>query len=171
MSDIADTWGSGRRLATFVDELKELGPEGFLDRYRHPFLLLHGDPTNGPGGNDASVTFTVETTFYALLVRAAPKSPLPYVSAGRAAGNDIVLSHSTVSSVHAYFRLDENGQVTLQDAGSRNRTFIGGDRVPTRSEGPPVPLHPGANVRFGSVSTTFLPAAMFRDFIGKMASY
>lgn len=66
------------------------------------------------------------------------------VSIGADSTNDIVLTDSTVSRMHAEIRRSR-GRLALADLGSTNGTFINGKRV-TRT----APLRPGDEVSFGA---------------------
>src|SRR5207249_9457147 len=75
----------------------------------------------------------------------------PVVNIGRADYNDLVVPDESVSTTHAKLQRRE-GVWVLVDLDSTNGTFVDGDQV--RGE---TPLAPGANVRFGDVSTVFEP--------------
>jgi hypothetical protein len=93
-------------------------------------------------------------------VKRLPTSQFPFVSIGRLEGNDIALGDPTVSKFHAYLKADDNGAFTLlQDGRSQNGTFVDGQQVAQRHVGPPTMLVSGQNIRFGSVSLTYLDAA------------
>jgi tetratricopeptide (TPR) repeat protein len=51
------------------------------------------------------------------------------VSIGRDAGNDIVIKDDIVSSYHAVLGHDAEGSYWIQDAGSKNGTFLNGRRI------------------------------------------
>jgi len=51
------------------------------------------------------------------------------IKVGRAADNDIVLSHSSVSRYHCEFFYDADGNVFLTDKNSANGTFVNGRRI------------------------------------------
>lgn len=64
---------------------------------------------------------------------------------GRSSSNDVKIDDTTVSKLHARARLDADG-FWLEDAGSRNGTFVEGERL-----GPSeIAVYPGDTVRFGS---------------------
>jgi hypothetical protein len=77
-------------------------------------------------------------------------------SIGRVAGNAVVLPDSSVSSKHARVSRSAEG-FTLEDLGSRNGTFVNGERVSEKR-----PLADGDVVRFGKVLLTFNVAAETR---------
>src|SRR3954468_5023388 len=86
------------------------------------------------------------------------------VTAGNAAGQDIPLEQelvigrstpgigslggdSEISRVHARVFRDAAGQLTVEDLGSTNGTFVNGDRISA-----PTPLRPGDEVRVGQTT-------------------
>jgi pSer/pThr/pTyr-binding forkhead associated (FHA) protein len=99
-----------------------------------------------------------------IVVRVAPRHP----SAGTAAirvgrswsQSDVVLPFSTLSKRHALIRHAGGDEWSLEDVGSRNGTFLAGERLPP---GQPVALRDGAKLKFGNVVARFSLAASFRD--------
>jgi pSer/pThr/pTyr-binding forkhead associated (FHA) protein len=77
-------------------------------------------------------------------------------SIGRTGGNSIVLGDGSVSSRHAKVARSGDGFV-VTDLGSRNGTFVNGERVTE-----PKALTDGDTVRFGKVVLTFNIAAQTR---------
>jgi predicted component of type VI protein secretion system len=86
------------------------------------------------------------------------------VTAGNAQGQDISLEQelvigrstpgagslggdSEISRVHARVFRDASGQLTVEDLGSTNGTFVNGNRISA-----PTPLRPGDEVRFGQTT-------------------
>jgi pSer/pThr/pTyr-binding forkhead associated (FHA) protein len=99
----------------------------------------------------------------ALLV-AADGTEYPFregvTTAGRRAGNDIVLTGDPyLSGRHAQFRIDAAGW-TVIDLGSTNGTFVNGERL---REGQPQPLAAGDEVRLGQTVFVVQPAAGGED--------
>lgn len=72
---------------------------------------------------------------------------LPETSIGRVPKNDIQLSHPSVSKYHARI-LFKDGRFWLQDLNSTNGTKVGGKRF----RGQTVPLQPGVEIQFGTMS-------------------
>lgn len=60
---------------------------------------------------------------------------------GRADDNDIVLNNPTVSSKHALIRV-EDGNVSVTDLGSTNRTYVAGECIPPSRDVRVTLLHP-----------------------------
>src|SRR3954449_9619904 len=86
------------------------------------------------------------------------------VTAGNATGQDVPLEQelvigrstpgigslggdSEISRVHARVFRDPSGQLTVEDLGSTNGTFVNGNRISS-----PTPLRPGDEVRFGQTT-------------------
>jgi len=65
---------------------------------------------------------------------------------GRVPGNDIVINDALVSRRHAEIRRHGN-QITIQDLGSRNGTYVNGRRITT-----PQVIQPGTELRLGSTT-------------------
>jgi hypothetical protein len=109
---------------------------------------------------NADDKITGETQILVFALRRQTGSEHPFVSVGRVDGNDVAIVDETVSKFHAYFKEGgPNGGVLVQDARSRNGTFVDDKPVAARGSGPPSPVARGQSVRFGSVSTVFLDAA------------
>jgi predicted component of type VI protein secretion system len=70
------------------------------------------------------------------------------VNVGRAADNDIVLNHDSISGHHAQLKLVDGGYI-LVDLDSTNGTFFAG--APAANN----PLHHGADIAFGQVPAKY----------------
>ena len=70
------------------------------------------------------------------------------VNVGRAADNDIVLEHDSISGHHAQLKLVDGGYV-LVDLDSTNGTFFDGSPAADN------PLHHGSQIAFGQVPATY----------------
>ena len=57
---------------------------------------------------------------------------LERISVGAVNGHDIVLRHPSVSKFHAWFEAPEDGHLYVGDAGSRNYTYVNGERITDR---------------------------------------
>jgi hypothetical protein len=79
---------------------------------------------------------------------------------GRSTGTDVVLSHPSVSKLHARISLNPEGAV-LQDAGSANGTFANGEQVNT----PRYSIKNGDRIRFGQVELVFLATASLVEML------
>jgi hypothetical protein len=145
-----------------------LGVESLERAHGRAFLLLSSDsdldvPTR-PGK-----TLTPElreggrgwlaTKYLVFPVRKSERSVIQrFISVGRTKTNDVVIPDVSLSKFHAYFE-EVGGKFQLQDARSRNGTFIDEKRVPAQGEGPPKVVRIGAHVRFGGVELMFFDAA------------
>lgn len=92
-----------------------------------------------------------------------------FVSVGRTRNNDVVISDVSLSKFHAFF-VTEGGVMKLQDARSRNGTFVNGVPVSAQGKGPPTTLRSGARVRFGAVDTTYLDPSSFHTLLLDLTS-
>ena len=164
---IEDDWGSKgislRKIAVLARD------RAAFDELCRGFLITHGatpHPAHAPmrtrDGNGGAGETTGEVIITAFPIRRRPNNELPFVSVGRIDGNDIALADETVSKFHAFIKETPAGFL-VQDARSRNGTTVEGQVVPQRGAGPPTKLVSGHNVRFGSVTTTFLDAGALSD--------
>ncbi|HEY7368914.1 MAG TPA: SpoIIE family protein phosphatase [Thermoanaerobaculia bacterium] len=80
---------------------------------------------------------------------AAQKVPLdrPVTTVGRSSMNDIPVSDKMLSRQHARIVKDGDGGLTVEDLGSRNGTFVNGEKVVGR-----LPLRSGDRITLGSVT-------------------
>ena len=159
----------GVPLSALARDAATLDARSFAARWAPAFLLLHGrldvelKPSQTgarravvlppPGTPLEDPTDEVRVTAY--LLKRRPTSTHEFVSIGRLDGNDVALPDESVSKFHAYLK-ESGGALLLQDARSRNGTFVDELPVPPRGSGAPVTLVPGKAVRFGSVTTTFV---------------
>jgi pSer/pThr/pTyr-binding forkhead associated (FHA) protein len=138
-----------------------------------PGFFLRMSSLQRPTGPMRTVEFvglndTVEAAISITPAVRLPTSQLQFISIGRIEGNDVLLHDVSVSKFHAFIR-DAEGVQFLQDAGSRNGTFVNEVAVPARKSGVPVALRSGDVVRFGSVQTTYYDAAALHASLQRMA--
>ncbi len=89
-------------------------------------------------------------------VKKLPGNPWPdRMSVGRARNSDIVLPDNSVSKLHAHFVYDDDGDLTLVDAGSRNGTFVGKTKL---TAGAPEKVSSGEQITFGAIVLRYLSA-------------
>jgi pSer/pThr/pTyr-binding forkhead associated (FHA) protein len=67
------------------------------------------------------------------------------ITIGRSPDALLRLDHSLVSRLHCEL-VEENGQIIVRDLGSRNGTFVGGQRIET------APLPPGELLTIGGIT-------------------
>jgi hypothetical protein len=101
-------------------------------------------------GDDGELEAMIDVNWSVFVVKKAPGNTTfaQTVLVGRASTNDIVLSHASVSKLHARIQLSRDGLV-LSDAGSSNGTILNGDQLRSGEE---VGLASGDLLRFGSVA-------------------
>lgn len=81
------------------------------------------------------------------VARALANLDRPLVHVGRAAENDLVLAHPTVSQRHARLQRNGDGSLLVVDLGSTNGTFVDGERVSGRG----IVARPGQRIAIGGV--------------------
>jgi hypothetical protein len=84
------------------------------------------------------------------------------ITVGRTGNNDLVLGDRLVSKFHAFFRV-EGGRVEVSDAGSRNGTWVGMQRLVPK--GPAHRLNHAEVVRFAHLHFRLLDAGGCWDFL------
>jgi DNA-binding winged helix-turn-helix (wHTH) protein len=143
------TFVSEVNLATLIAEIREaLGDDARKPRFirtAHRFgYAFCGTTTEAPRGDDAVTTFC-------WLLTGGRRLPLRLGEniLGREPDDGINLDSPTVSRRHARISISGTDAV-LEDLGSKNGTFVGGEPVSTA-----VPLKDGDEIRTGSVVCRF----------------
>jgi hypothetical protein len=94
-------------------------------------------------------------------------APKDAVTVGRAEGADVALGLSSVSAVHATFRR-AGKKWTIEDTGSRNGTFVDGERL---GAGMKKTIEPSTVVRFGPEARfTFLDPEGLATYLQSIAA-
>jgi hypothetical protein len=97
--------------------------------------------------DEASVTM-MPTLVFRIERRASGSGPIAF---GRGAG-DVVMPFAAMSKQHGQF-VEKNGEWFVSDVGSKNGTYVNGDKVQPNAL---APLRDKATLRFGDVSARFL---------------
>ena len=172
-------------LADFREDCRSLEMGTFCDRYGDAFLLHHGSlerlqspaPVGatlsieiGQGGTlpDRSLPPQADFLVFPVMRPSPDGARVDMVWVGRSEFNEVIVPDATISEVQAFIRRESNGDYFIQDTGSRNGTFVDGQRVPAQGLGAPVPLKPGARIRLGEVTLTFLGADQFRTLVSRL---
>jgi hypothetical protein len=134
-----------------------------------PLLLWDAEPASGAVGTVGTEAGPLLPAAPArpgqpvvLELKKAQHGPNPFtmgVTVGRSETNDLVLSHTSVSRFHAYFRQEpRTHEWLLVDAESKNGTWLGPLRLKTTR---PEPVLDKSRLRFGSVEVDFLMPGSF----------
>lgn len=81
---------------------------------------------------------------------------------GRSSSNDVCIDDTTISKLHARVRIDAEC-FWVEDAGSRNGTFVDGERIRSESA-----VYPGDTIRFGNVAFRVHETGRFLDVLRRM---
>jgi len=167
-----------RHTAPELREHVHLDDAAFAQRFGRAMLMLHANSDGaaerinqtrlGQTGTHSLDELRTGDAFIAFLpVMKSARNEFNFIAIGRTGNNDVVIGDSTLSKFHAFIR-EENGTWLIVDAGSRNGTMVDGIKVPVRGSGMPLQLTllKPCEIRFGVVSTTLLPIANLRKFIG-----
>jgi hypothetical protein len=94
-------------------------------------------------------------------LRRSEESVYSFISVGRTDNCDVTIPDESISKLHAIIRDGGAAGFTVQDAGSRNKTFVDGIEAPRRGAGDPIELRSGTEIRFGAIETVYFTADDF----------
>jgi FHA domain-containing protein len=156
----------------------DLSRADFIKAYPYPFLIGASGSIvepQGPQKTGIIERLDPETTLdgdedvdpipgpsMVFAIRKVQKTFGTMITVGRTSNNDIVIRDVTVSKFHAFFRMTPEG-IEVGDAGSRNGTWVGKQKL--EPKGPVVSVPVGANVRFGSLVFQLVDAGGCWDFL------
>jgi hypothetical protein len=157
-------------IAALMREALSLSQEAFIAQRPGYFLL--SAPSDNPGAvrfitepaEPSTVQVNTPNRAHFELQRLAKSGNHPFpdrISVGRARNCDIVLRHSSVSKLHAHFRLDGAG-LALLDNSSRNGTAINGEPLIPEQR---AQVRPGDRIRLGSLESLLLDSAGLYQFL------
>lgn len=137
----------------------------FCERNPHPFFLLVTDYSSdeiefATAVIDLRDGGTIEDEPQVLPIAKTGANPFrDRVLVGRSGNCDVVVTHPSVSKLHAEIRVTGPDQATLTDKNSSNGTEVNARRVSPRE---PTPLRSGDRVRLGATTLLFLaPGALY----------
>jgi hypothetical protein len=107
---------------------------------------------------------TTDALVFALRRRtAAVGRPL---TLGRTEATDVVVADRSVSKLHLFLEHTPEGRLRVQDAGSKNGTWIRGARLPPPPDNTAAHLDPGDSVTVGTVRVRYLDLKNLRAWLG-----
>ena len=126
--------------------------------FRTSFATPSRDPGSVPLRNQGAARETEQVSqllsqtiyVHVLKKRDDDAAFLDKITVGRTRNHDLVLRDASVSKFHAAFQPQEDGSMTLRDMGSKNHTFVNGDKLSGSHL-----LEPGDSLMFGSVAALF----------------
>ena len=163
-----------RTLASFADDLRSMHPSEIAARIAPGFLVCQAhSPLSIPEGPVETQRVNIRLLRMAQEHNVLPTSPVfallrkpgsvyRFISVGRTRNCDIPVPDESVSKLHALIR-EGGGTFVIEDAGSRNGTFVDGAAAQKRGEGEPSELRPGCTVAFGNVETRFYTPEAFQQ--------
>ena len=127
-----------------------------------------GEPVlTGPGLVELLARLGDSTHFALPLLKRRDIEPSGRITVGRSQNSDVVLMEPSVSNHHAWFGSDAQGSLTIQDAGSKNGTWVNGRRI----QGDEVVwVQPMDQIKFGNLSTFTCMPGVLRGVLRTMRS-
>jgi len=177
--------GGFRSIAEYLRETSGLSSSLLQAKHKYPVLLW---PQAGDWIEDTAFQFetfsseysdelpgeispATESQIYETLVIAVAKhassAPANMICLGRAANNDIVIANNTVSKLHTYFVVSEEGDsCEIVDANSTNGTVVNNKRLVAYKN---KPLFNRDNIHFGpSIQMVYLTSEGFYDLLQQL---
>ena len=169
----------------YLKEAAGLDTNLFLEKYNHPVLLwpqagdwiedttfqfetYSSESSNDLPGEISPITESqIAETLVIEIRKQTSSAPTNMICVGRATNNDIVLSKNTVSKLHSYFLLSEQGDTyEIVDANSTNGTVVNNARLVAYKN---QPLYNRDNIKFGpSIQMVYLTPQGFYDLLQQL---
>ncbi|MEM6961049.1 MAG: FHA domain-containing protein [Myxococcota bacterium] len=186
---LGDAPSMERDLGNYASRLREMGLAAFRTKYTKPALVRNPDEARSgisdrpvedvtssseflPSVSDIADRVILNSECEVFLLVQVKKHPHPErVNLGRGSRADVRLPHNSISKLHAYIATRSDGSFALADAGSRNGTYLRGERgekykrLLTHRESP---LHDGSQLRLGRYGFVFHTP---KGFVDKVARY
>lgn len=123
--------------------------------------MIKGEEITAPVQAPPSSALMAQVEVYPLVKKPAAAFP-ELITIGRTVNNDVVLANHSISRLHLYVTC-KNGQWWIADAGSKNGSWIDGQKLQPRRE---VLLTSAKLVRVGELYLTFHLAEDAYDALG-----
>jgi len=173
---------SAIQLDEFYQDARTLDADSFAAKHGVGFFLHYGSLEGDEDPVDLDTTQVSEYTdespeaagtpqqnFLVFPVRKKPGGTSDQaIWIGRGTHNDIVIPEASISTMHAFVRIDEEGKFYIQDMMSKNGTYVYNQRVPALGTGEPLPFSTGDRVRIGTLKLTFLATAEFITMVNQL---
>ena len=174
---------SAIQLVEFTQDARALDVDAFAAKHGVGFFLHYGTMDGAEEDVDLGTTQVSEYTDEAPEAASTPQQNFlvfpvrkraveaadKAVWIGRGSHNDIVISDASISTMHAFVRIDEEGKFFIQDMMSKNGTFVYNQRAPALGTGEPLPFSTGDRIRLGTLKLTFLAAAEFINMVNQLS--
>ncbi len=132
-----DPSGTPTTIYALISESIELGRDGFLQRYPHPWLVAIGWRQTAWGGSTESTTSpetggakppVIERDAPAWVLCKRDRNDLGAIILGRSPRSDVVVPEPGISKMHAHIERTDGG-CKVTDTESRNGTSIDGETI------------------------------------------
>jgi hypothetical protein len=177
-----------KHIAEYVDEFLMSGPNRFAAAYPDPMIVLRdlGYEAEDEGADFHTKYMSRGEAFgstresspeltsslgIGTCIRIAKREGAAFqdrIGVGRARNADVSIPLALISKYHAFFTKSADGKsFEITDAGSKNGTFIEGERLPEKQA---VSLSSGQEISFGPYRFGFFTPEGFADMIRRRAS-
>ncbi len=170
---------TAKRIEDFIAEIDGLSDDEFEEQYPYPFLVKEATEGGEPEATSGRGTTRLKTPSAVIgggllqgdvvLHGVCPKDPENFddaVSLGRNDACDLVVADGSISSKHAHFTLQFEGDEKtffVTDLGSSNGTFVNGEKIEPNV---PVQVDDQDSIRFGpAVKFQFFQSEGFYQFL------
>ena len=140
-----------------------VGPRPQSEEQEWSFRTLSARTVRDASGEIEAV---LDDTYVVLALKKTQRGPFAStILVGRSRTNDVCVSHSSISKLHARIRVGNDG-LFLSDAGSSNGTSVNGMRLASDAE---QRLANGLQVRFGGCSFQVFEPRRFAELLQRFS--
>lgn len=178
--DEADDESAGVRVAKMLVDDVALDDVAFKARWGEAFLLVETALQATPFDVDGTLPGEEQTTTtpkqaasprdvvdaIVFLVRRKSGAEHKRATVGRTPATDLVMNDRSVSKLHAFLEPQTDGRLRVQDAGSKNGTWVNGERLRAPPAAATMFVEPGDVVMFGTVRGRYLDLRNLRAWLG-----
>jgi hypothetical protein len=174
MADETDP-AMGIRVVELLSDDVALDADAFRAKWGRAFLLVESALSPSPFDLDGTLPGdereakvapppAADASVFAVRRRVAQAGrPL---TLGRTVATDVVMQDRSVSKLHAFLVLEDDGRMRVQDAGSKNGTYKDGVRLAPPPRAAAIHLEPGDAVQFGTVRARYVDVDNLRAWLG-----
>ncbi|HEY4222498.1 MAG TPA: FHA domain-containing serine/threonine-protein kinase, partial [Myxococcota bacterium] len=164
-----------KTVADFLSELDDVGeaalaargPAVLVQLVKDDKIVVDVTPLAGfdvDRARDITLLPVYELSKQALAAAAPDKPADARIAVGRSRSADVNVQLERLSKIHAHMRVCSNGDLEIQDAGSKNGTFIGANRV---DAGEKTRVKDGSTLHLGPYPFRFFTRKTFASWLAR----